>query len=29
MDKERMLEEVDWRGVPSPCYVLHEGMLLF
>lgn len=27
MDKERMLEEVDWRGVPSPCYVLHEGML--
>ncbi len=27
MEKERMLEEVDWRGVPSPCYVLHEGML--
>lgn len=27
MDKERMLGEVDWSGVPSPCYVLHEGML--
>ena len=27
IDKETLLNEWDFSAVPSPCYVLHEGML--